>query len=91
MISFLSSFISSFLIDIDTMPIMTNDAIDEAIFSTMLQICKINNRANIGSIYEQIIKNIEFEDVTKEFINGRIHTLINYEKVINKRTRNSDS
>ena len=91
MISFLSSFISSFLIDIDTMPIMTNDAIDDAIFSTMLQICKINNRANIGSIYVQIIKNIEFEDVTKEFINGRIHTLINYEKVINKRTRNSDS
>ena len=91
MISFLSSFISSFLIDIDTMPIMTNDAIDDAIFSTMLQIRKINNRANIGSIYEQIIKNIEFEDVTKEFINGRIHTLINYEKVINKRTRNSDS
>ena len=91
MISFLSSFISSFLIDIDTMPIMTNDAIDDAIFSTMLQICKINNRANIGSIYEQIIKNIEFEDVTKEFINGRIHTLINYEKVINKRTRNADS
>ena len=91
MISFLSSFISSFLIDIDTMPIMTNDAIDDAIFSTMLQIRKINNRANIGSIYEQIIKNIEFEDVTKEFINGRIHTLINYEKVINKRTRNADS
>ena len=73
------------------MPIMTNDAIDDAIFSTMLQICKINNRANIGSIYVQIIKNIEFEDVTKEFINGRIHTLINYEKVINKRTRNADS
>lgn len=73
------------------MPIMTNDAIDDAIFSTMLQICKISNRANIGSIYEQIIKNIEFEDVTKEFINGRIHTLINYEKVINKKTRNSDS
>ena len=73
------------------MPIMKNDAIDNKIFSTILDICKKNNRADIDSIYEQIIKTIDFEDVTKEILDDRIHTLINDEKITNKRNRNADS
>ena len=73
------------------MPIMKNDAIDNKIFSTILDICKKNNRADIDSIYKQIIKTIDFEDVTKEILDDRIHTLINDEKITNKRNRNADS
>ena len=76
-------FISSFIIDIDTTPIMRSDTIDNRIFSTILQIRKRNNRAGIDSIYKQIIKTIDFEDVTKEFLDDRIHTLIINEKIIN--------
>ena len=72
------------------MPIMTNDAIDNTIFSTISRICKKNNRADIDSIYKKIIEAIDFEDVTKEFLDDRIHTLINDEK-INKRNPNADS
>ena len=73
------------------MTIMKNDAIDNTIFSTILQIFRKNNREDIDSIYKQIIKTIDLEDVTKEFFDGRIHTLINDEKIINKRNRNADS
>ena len=73
------------------MPIMKNDAIGDTIFSTILQIRKKNNRADNESIYKQIIKAIDFEDVTKEFFHDMIHTLINDEKMINKRNRNADS
>ena len=56
----------------------------------MLLTRKKNNRADIDSIYKQIIKTITFEDVTKEFLDHRIHTFINDEKII-KRNRNADS
>ena len=62
---------------------MRSDTIDNRIFSTILQIRKRNNRAGIDSIYKQIIKTIDFEDVTKEFLDDRIHTLIINEKIIN--------
>ena len=62
---------------------MRSDTIDNRIFSTILQIRKRNNRAGIDSIYKQIIKTIVFEDVTKEFLDDRIHTLIINEKIIN--------
>ena len=70
---------------------MKNGAIDNTIFSTILQIRKKNNRADTDGIYKQIINAIDFEDVTKEFLDNRIHTLINDEKIINKRNGNADS
>ena len=73
------------------MPIMTNDAIENAIFSTTLQMRKKNNGADIYSIYKQIIKTIDIDDATKEFLDNRVHTLVNDEKIINKRNRNADS
>ena len=90
LISFQSSFMSSFIIDIDIMSIMKNDAIDNTIFSTILHARKKNNRADTDSNYKQIIKTIDFEDVTKEFLDGRIHTLTNDEKMIHKRNCNTN-
>ena len=70
---------------------MKSDAIDNIIFSTILQIRKRNNGADIDSIYKQIIKTIDAEDVTWEFLDDRIHKLIINEKVINKRNGSADS
>ena len=71
--------------------LMANDKIDNEIFVTILRIRKNNNRADLDSIYKEITKSIDFEDVTKEFLDDRIHTLINDGKIINKLNRNADS
>ena len=63
---------------------------DNTTFPTKLQIRKKSNRPDTDSIYKQIIKTIDFEDVTKEFLDDRIHKFINNEK-INKRNRNTNS
>ena len=52
---------------------MSNDTIGDTIFSALLQIRKKNNRADTDSIYKQIIKTIDFEDVTREFLDEIIH------------------
>ena len=70
---------------------MANDKIDNEIFVTVLHIRKINNRADLDGIYKDIKKSLDFEDVTKEFLDDRIHTLINDEKILNKLNRNADS
>ena len=70
---------------------MANDKIDNEIFVTVLRIRKINNRADLDGIYKDIKKSLDFEDVTKEFLDDRIHTLINDEKILNKLNRNADS
>ena len=59
---------------------MTNNKI----LVTILRIRKSNNRANLDSIYNEIKKSLDFQDVTKEFLDDRIHTLINNGKIINK-------
>ena len=54
------------------------------ILVTILRIRKSNNRANLDSIYKEIKKSLDFQDVTKEFLDDRIHTLVNNDKIINK-------
>ena len=49
-----------------------------------LRIRKSNNRANLDSIYKEINFFLDFQDVTKEFLDDRIHTLINNGKIMNK-------
>ena len=56
---------------------MANDKIDNEIFVTVLRIRKNNNRADPYSIYKEIKKSLDLENVTKEFLDDRIHTLIN--------------
>ena len=70
---------------------MATDKIDDAIFSIILQIRKNNNRADVNSIHKHIIKIVDFEYVTKEYLDERIHTLITDGKIINKINRNADS
>ena len=70
---------------------MANDDIE--IFVIVLRITENNNRSDleIDLIYKEIEKSIDFEDVTKEFLDDRIHTLINDGKIINKLIPNADS
>ena len=70
---------------------MAND--DNEIFVIVLRITENNNRSDfeIDLIYNEIEKSIDFEDVTKEFLDDRIHTLINDGKIINKLIPNADS
>ena len=59
---------------------------------TILRIRKNNNRADLDSgIYKEIKKYLDFEDVTKEFLDDRIHMLINDGKILNKLNGNADS
>ena len=44
---------------------MANNKIDKEIFVTILRIRKNNNPADLDSIYKEITKSIDFEDVTK--------------------------
>ena len=52
---------------------------------------KNHNRANAHSIHKQIIKTVDFENITEEFLGDRIQTLITDGKIINKMNRNADS
>ena len=47
---------------------MANDKIDNEIFVTILRIRKNNNGADLDSTYKEIKKSIDFEDITKEFL-----------------------
>ena len=63
---------------------MANKRIDNTIFSIILQIRKKHNRADADSIHKQIIKTVDFKNITKEFLDDIIHTLITDEKIIDK-------
>ena len=52
---------------------------------------KNNNRADVDNIHKQITKTVDFENITKEFLDDRIHTLITDWKIKNKINRNADS
>ena len=47
-------------------------------------------RADLGSIYEEIKKSLDLEDVTKQFLDDRSYTLIDG-KIINKMNQNAAS
>ena len=63
---------------------MASNRIDNTIFSIILQIRKKHNRPDVDSIHKQIIKTVDFENITKEFLDDIIHTLITDGKIINK-------
>ena len=44
---------------------MANDNIDNQIFWNIFNIRKKNNRADLDSIYKEIVKSLDFEHVTK--------------------------
>ena len=53
---------------------MANKRIDDTIFSIMLQIRKKHNRADADSIHKQIIKTVDFADITKVFRRYNSHS-----------------
>ena len=61
---------------------MTNNRIDDIIFSIILQVRKKHHRADADSIHKQIIKTVDFKNITKEFLDDIIHTLITDGKII---------
>ena len=63
---------------------MASNRIDDTIFSIILQIRKKHNRPDVDSIHKQIIKTVDFENITKEFLDDIIHTLITDGKIIDK-------
>ena len=48
-------------------------------------------RANLGKIYNELIKTIDFENTSKEHLHDRVNELIIQGKIISKPNRNSDS
>ena len=53
---------------------MANHKIDNEIFVTTLRIRKSNNGADLDSIDKEMKKYLYFEDVTKEFLDDRMHS-----------------
>ena len=70
---------------------MVKDRIDDAILSIILEIRKNQNQADVDNTHKQIIKTADFDNITKEVLADRIHTLIINGKVVNKINRNYDS
>ena len=70
---------------------MANDNINDTIFSIILQICKSHNWVDVNRIHKQIRKTVDFENITKELLDNRIHTLIADRKIINIINRNANS
>ena len=70
---------------------MVIDKTDDTSFSITLKIRKNNNRADVDTIYKKNIKTVDFENITEEFLDHRIHNLITEGKIINKINRSADS
>ena len=66
---------------------MANDKIHDTISSIILQIRRNNNRAGVDGIYKEIIKAVDFENITIEFLDDRIHTLVTDGKIVSKNKR----
>ena len=68
---------------------MVNEKVDDTISSTILQICKNSNRAGVDSIYQQVIKVVDFENIFIEFLDDRIHKRVTDRNVISKINSNA--
>ena len=70
---------------------MAKDKINDTTFSIILQIHKNFNWNDVDSIYKQITKTVDFENISKEFLDNRIYNLIPDGKFIDKINRKTDS
>ena len=67
------------------------NALDHCIYSVIDKIRGQNKRADRNSVHKEIIKTIDFEKISKSFLDDRINMLIQNDKIINKLNRNKDS
>ena len=65
--------------------------LDHMTYSAIKQIRGQENRANINSIHEEIVKVINFKSISKEFLNARIEMPLQNEKIKNRLNRNKNS
>ena len=68
-----------------------DDVINVSIFDTIKQIRNNNNRADVPAIFSVMTKSKEFENLTPNFIEERINTLIVDEMILNKQRSGKDS
>ena len=67
------------------------NALDHCIYSVIDRIRGQNKRVDRNSVHKEIIKTIDFEKISKSFLDDRINMLIQNDKIINKLNRNKDS
>ena len=65
--------------------------LDNNVFAIINHLRKQHRRANLGKIYNELIKTINFENASREHLHDRINELIIQGKIVNKPNRNDDS
>ena len=60
-------------------------------YSAINRIRGQNKRADRNNVHKEIIKTIDFEKISKKFLDDRINMLIQNDKIINRLNRNKDS
>ena len=65
--------------------------LDHKIYSAIKQIRGQKNRADINSIHKEIVKIIDFEAISKEFLNNIIEIPLQNDKIISRLNRNKNS
>ena len=60
---------------------------DQSIFSTIKNLTKEHERADINNIYSETIKTFDFKDITEEYLQDRINAFIINEKIRNKQNK----
>ena len=65
--------------------------LDHKIYSAIKQIRGQKNRAAINSIYKEIVEVIDFDTISKTFLNDRIEMLLKNGKIINRSNQNKSS
>ena len=67
------------------------NALDHCIYTVINRIRGQNKRTDRNSVHKEITKTIDFEKISKSFLDDRINMLIQNDKIINKLNRNKDS
>ena len=67
------------------------NALHHSIYSAINIIRGQNKRADRNSVHKEIIKTINFEKISKNFLDDRINMVIQNDKIINRINRNKDS
>ena len=65
--------------------------LDNNVFAIINHLRKQHKRANLYKIYNELIKTINFENVSREHLHDRINELIIQGKIVNKPNGNDDS
>ena len=63
---------------------------DQSIFTIITVLKKKQKHADINKIHSEIIKTLNFKDITKEYLQDRINTLISNEKRRNKQKKQQE-